>query len=101
MNRVGKLGRLAGARLFCGLEFGMLNAAVEVCDTPLGDRGGMGGNWESVDDTCASDIPHTPSDLGNCGEQHMFLTHDVVRGRCKVLSAFVVWPTHQLVVVSS
>lgn len=47
------LDKLDGVRaLFCGLEFGMLNAAVEVADTPLGDRGGMGGNCDSVDETC-------------------------------------------------
>lgn len=63
-NRVEKLvGKLAGARMFfCGLVFGMLNAAVEVAETPLGDRGGMGGNCDSVDETC-----HVSS--ASCGAQ--------------------------------
>lgn len=43
-KREEKLSRAAGVRLFCGLVLGTLNAAVEVADTPLGDRGGMGGN---------------------------------------------------------
>lgn len=82
--RVGRLGRLAGARLFCGLVLGMLNAAVEVAETPLGDRGGMGGNWESVDETCALDIPDSRVSSWQLGTAHVPLTHSAVR-RCNAI----------------